>query len=292
MQEFISFGKFLKDYSNDSACLEELKQLRFPNGITCKKCNTITKHYKLKTRPAYCCKFCRTQTYPLVGTIFERTKIPLTSWFYAIFVMTKTRSGISAKQLQRELGVTYNTAWSMFKQLRMIMEQPSKVKGTVEVDETFVGGKGYNRGKIWWANWEEHPKQIVMGMVERKGRVCAKHIPNTGKYTLLQQIKDHVDQDAHVMTDDYHGYIQLKYHGYKHDSVTHKTKYVDGDIYTQNIENFWSHFKRGITGVYRHVSPKYLQSYVNEFAWRYNHREEPEKMFKILLKQALAGFSF
>lgn len=288
MQGSFTLATFFRKFKTSDKCLEYLKDIIYPNGIFCKNCKTVTKFYKIKGRKVYQC-FCGFQISPLSQTIFKNSSTRLQYWFYAIFVMSVTRSGVSAKQLQRELGISYPTAWRMFKLIRTLMKNKNDLilNGTVEIDETFIGGKGYNRGKIWWANWEDHPKQIVMGLVERNGRAYVKHIPNTGKYTLLKQIKDHVDPKAHIMTDDYYGYTQLKYHGYKHGHVRHSKKYVDGNIYVNNVEGLWSHMKRGLTGVYRHVSPKYLQSYADEYAFRYSHRKEPEKMFEILLNEAI-----
>lgn len=284
MKDQFSLIQFLKRFPNDDACLDEIFNLRYPQGVTCEKCKRITKYYKLNGRTAYSCEFCRTQIFPLAGTIFEKTSTSLRLWFYAMFLMTKTRAGISAKQLQRELGVTYKTAWRMFKQIRMLMTDDgsgSLLEGTVEVDETFVGGKGKSRAYEWRA---DKPKEIVMGMLQREGKVYLRHIPNTGKWTLLKQIQDNVNQNAKVFTDEWGGYMQLAKYGYAHDFVTHKAKnYVRGDVHTQNIENVWSHMKRGITGVYRVVSKKYLQAYADEYAFRYNHRKE--SMFELLLKQ-------
>ena len=147
-----SLKEFLLKFPNDDICLEEIKNLRYPDGVTCPKCQKITKFYKIKGRPGYACEFGGTTVYPLAGTILEKTTTPLQYWFYAMYLMTKTRSGISAKQLQRELGVTYKTAWRMFKQIRMLMADDSSsdpLVGIVEVDETFVGGKGKNRKNKW-----------------------------------------------------------------------------------------------------------------------------------------------
>lgn len=201
--------------------------------------------------------------------------------------MTQTRAGISAKQLQRELGVTYKTAWRMFKQIRALMADGSgnPLDGIVEADETFVGGNGKNKHG-WQDTRSLESKQVLMGMVKRDGKVYIKHIPNTGKWTLLKQIKETVDPRAKIYTDDYHGYIGLKYLGYDHDSVNHSaSEYVKGEVHTQNIENVWSHLKRGIFGVYRIVSAKYLQAYADEFAFRYNNRGSKINMFYILLNQ-------
>lgn len=283
MAKELTLATFLLRYGKNDNCLEAIKDIKYPKGIYCKKCKAVTKFHKVKCRQAYECS-CGFQLYPLVGTIFQGSKTPLQYWFYAIFVMSVTRSGVSAKQLQRELGVSYKTAWRIFMKLRSKMADTDRLlSGTVEVDETFVGGKGYNRGKIWWANWEEHPKEIVMGMVERGGRVRTKHIPNTGVWTLTKVIKDNIDPKAFVMTDNYHGYWNLPMYGYKHDSVNHSKHYVKGNAHVQNIENFWSHFKRGVRGVYRHVSPKYLPLYADEYGFRYNNRSKQSEMFKILL---------
>ncbi len=234
----------------------------------------------------YACEFCGTHIAPLSGTVFEKSTTPLRLWFYAMFLMINTRSGISAKQLQRELGVTYKTAWRMFKQIRILMADTdiSLLDGTVEIDETFIGGKGWNRRYV--PHFNEKPKEVVMGMIKRNGKAYLKHIENTGKWALIEQIDKHVSPKARIVTDQYAGYIQLKKRGFRHDVVNHNVTYVTkGDIHTQNAENVWSILKRGIYGVYRHVSKKYLQAYVDEYAFRYNYRKSNEKMFDVLLSR-------
>lgn len=287
--EKFTISQFLQRFPTDESCLEEIKNTRWPNGlIPCLKCDKETKHYKVTKRTAYACEFCGSHVFPLARTIFDKTTTSLRLWFYAIYLMTQTRSGISAKQLQRELGVTYKTAWRMFKQIRALMADGSgdPLDGEVEVDETFVGGKAKNRKKEWHQGIEEKQKEILMGMVKRDGKVYIKHIPNTGKWTLLEQIKGHISPKARIYTDDYQGYTQLRYNGYDHNSVNHNAgEYVKGEVHTQNIENVWSHLKRGITGVYRIVSAKYLQAYADEFAFRYNNRHAQGKMFDLLLNQ-------
>jgi len=150
MNDKFSLGEFLKKYSNDDKCLEEIKDLRWPKGITCPECGKKTKFYKVTGRKAYACEFGGHQVFPLAGTIFEKTTTPLNLWFYAMFLMIKTRCGVSAKQLERELGVTYKTAWRIAKQIRILMADTDSLplNGDVEVDETFIGGKGKNR-KRW-----------------------------------------------------------------------------------------------------------------------------------------------
>ncbi len=267
----MNLATFLHRYGTSTACLKAIKELKYPKGIYCQKCEKVTKFHKIKGRQAYECS-CGFQVYPLKGTIFENSKTPLQYWFYAIFVMSATRSGVSAKQLQRELAVSYKTAWRIMMKLRKVMAESNTglLTGEVEVDETFVGGKGYNRGRQWWQGWEEKEKQVVFGMVERGGRVRTRHVPNTGKRTLLKPIKGHIHPKAFIHSDNLNAYWNLHKEGYKHDLVNHSRKFVDGPAHTQNIENFWSHFKRGVTGVYRHVSPKYLNLYSEEYAFRYN----------------------
>ncbi len=287
MKDSFSLGSFLKKYRNDEACLEQIKEIKYPSGIFCEKCQGITNFTKIESRPVYQCS-CGYQISPLAGTIFEKTTTPLQYWFYAIFVMSVTRSGVSAKQLQRELGVTYKTAWRIFKQIRVLMANSNNsggiLDGTVEVDETFVGGKGKNRA--FKHNFNEIPKEVVMGMLERNGKVYLKHIPNTGKWTLLKQIQDNVSPKAQIYSDEWGGYIQLKHFGYNHKSVNHKSlEFVKGEVHTQNIEGVWSILKRGIYGVYRVVSKKYLQAYIDEYSWRYNNRGYQDKMFSRLLEE-------
>lgn len=285
MDEKLTLSDFLKLYSSDDKCLEKIKNKRFPNGITCSKCEKITNHYKIKGRMQYACSYCGTHVAPLAGTIFEKSTTSLQLWFYAMFLMINTRSGISAKQLQRELGVTYKTAWRMFKQIRILMADTdiTPLDGTVEIDETYVGGKGQNRMRMWHGN--EKPKEAIMGFLQREGKVYLKHIEGTGKWAVIEQVKTYVSPKARVMTDEWVSYKQLKKNGYNHQSVNHKEIFVMNDIHTQGIENVWSHLKRGIYGVYRHVSKKYLQAYADEYAFRFNNRKSSEKMFETLLSQ-------
>lgn len=281
-----TLSDFLKRYSTSDKCLEEIKRTRFPKGIYCKICKARTKHYKIKGRLQYACANCGTHVAPLVGTIFEKTSTPLTSWFYAMFLMINTRAGISSKQLQRELGVTYKTAWRINKQIRTLMAETDMTfdSGIVEIDETYVGGKPRLHE---WGNGVAD-KEAIMGMVQRDGKVFLKHVPSTGKWEVLDQVKAHIDPKVRVITDEYGSYTQLKKLGYKHDVVNHKVSFLTKkDVHTQNIENVWSHLKRGIYGVYRHVSKKYLQAYADEFAFRYNNRHDAGQMFFKLLQEVV-----
>lgn len=286
MNNRFSLRQFKYKYGTHEKCLEAIKRLKYPDEMNCPSCKRLSFFYPVTNRTSFACKFCGYQIYPLAGTIFEKTTTPLDLWFFAMYLMIQTRAGISAKQLERMLGVTYKTAWRMFKQIRLLMAQePTLLDGIVEIDESYFGGKGKNRATV--ANFSEIPKEAVWGAVKRGGKTYLKHIPNTGKYTLIQQVQENVSPKAHVMSDELLSYKNLFMYGYdKHDAVTHsKGEYARGIVHNNNIENVWSHLKRGITGVYRVVSKKYLQAYVDEYAFRYNNRLLGGKMFDILLRQ-------
>lgn len=286
-----SFGEFLKRYRTDEDCLEEIKDLAYPDGITCKICQKVTAHYKRKKRMAYSCEFCGHDVYPLAKTVFRGSRIPLRFWFYAIFVLTQTRCGVSSKTLQRELGISYKTALRMTHQIRKAMKEEGIILSeTVEVDETYWGANKYFRRYVPYFN--EKPREAIMGIIERDGleRVVTKHLADTSKFTMLGMIKDHVPLTSPIMTDQHPNYMGLRKRGYDHNWVTHQKEFVkksDPNVYTNGIECYWSQLKRGLRGVYRRPSPKYLQAYLDEFSWRFNHRKEPDKMFDALLKDTL-----
>lgn len=270
---------FNRDFPDDDACLDYMRDVLYPDGIECRFCERVTKHHRLKGRKAYSCQDCGTHVYPLAGTIFEKSRTPLKSWFYAMFLMSVTRCGISAKQLERELGVTYKTAWRMFKQIRTLMgENVEPLFGEVEMDETYVGGKrrGHKRGRPG----KDSHKVPVAGVVQRGGKVAALVTKDTKKRTLMPIVQSKVLPESLVYTDEYRPYEGLEGKGYKHERVPHAEKvYVIGNVHTNTIEGFWSLLKRGISGVYHSVSEKHLQDYVNEYAFRYNHRDDAEAMF-------------
>jgi len=278
--EKYTINDFNKQFPNDDACLEWLKTYLHPDGITCKQCGKVTGHSKLSKLPVYSCNRCGGHTHPMSGTIFEHSRTPLKQWFYAIFLMSATRCGISAKQLQRELGVTYKTAWRMFHQIRTLMQStPHTMSGEVEVDECYIGGpKPGKRGR------GAGGKTPVFGLVQRQGDVDAMAMADLRASTLYPIIKERVLPDSVVYTDEYNIYDRLESHGYSHKRVRHHAKiWVLGDAHTNTIEGFWSLLKRGINGVYHAVSQKYLQSYIDEYAFRYNHRKDEQPMFLTIL---------
>lgn len=273
---------FESQFPDDKACLAFLFKARWPQGATCARCGQATKHFPRSTQRAYSCMICGTLVFPTAGTIFHKSPTPLRLWFYAMYLMASTRCGISAKQLERELGVTYKTAWRMFKQIRMLMEEDAHdMRGPVEADESYFGGrrKGGN-GR------EPGPKTIVAGIVERKGRVTARVTSDVKARTLMpmlwKRIKPYEGQT--IYTDELASYNLLSKMGYHHERVSHSANvYVSGDAHTNTIEGFWSLVKNGIRGVYHAVGPDYLQSYLNEYSFRYNHRNDLAPMFETLL---------
>jgi transposase len=280
--------QFHKEFPDDNACLEHVKEQRWPNGVTfCEKCQLDRKHHRVTGRTAYACDHCGNHIYPLAGTIFEKSSTSLRLWFYAMYQMGSTRCGISAKQIQRETGVTYKTAWRMFKQIRTLLSEDITLEGSsVEVDEMFVGGK--RKGGSGRFLRGDRSKTAVLGMVERKGRVIAKTINDLSADTLCGNVREFVLPDSTVFTDEFASYNTLREgRRYKHQRINHASKvYVVGDIHTNTIEGFWSLVKRGIGGVYHQVSQKYLQTYLNEYTFRYNRRDQGNLIFTSILQRA------
>ena len=294
--ERYTIHQFNEDFPDERACLDLLAGLiyeEWPEGLPCRSCGVVRKHHPLTNRPkAYSCDHCGTHVYPLAGTIFEKSRTPLKSWFYAMYLMAQTRCGISAKQLERELGVTYKTAWRMFRQIRALFAEGGigPLRGTVEIDETLVGGKPRYRQPRKGPRLKDDPsaKKPVFGMVERGGRVRALVTGDVKTRTLLPLIDGNIDRRSRVVSDDARQYRPLSRHGYRHhDVINHSARiYVDGDVHTNTIEGFWSLLKNGIRGVHHMVGTPYLQSYVDEYVFRYNHRDDTRPMFRTLVERA------
>jgi transposase-like protein len=284
---------FNREFPSDDSCLERIKEQRWPDGITqCEKCGVERKHHRVTGRTAYACQVCGNHIYPLAGTVFEKTTTSLRLWFYAMYLMGSTRCGISAKQIQRETGVTYKTAWRMFRQIRSLLSEDGlQLEGsTVEMDEMYHGGKRRHQGGQGRPSYGSH-KVAVVGMVERRtdgkiGRVVARVAPDATKKTLHGLAKEYILPSSTVFTDDFVSYDGLQNLGYVHRRIRHSAKiYVSGDIHTQAIEGFWSLVKRGIGGVYHNVSAKFLQTYLDEYAFRYNLRDRGNLLFRAILER-------
>ena len=282
--------QFNAQFPTNDSCLDWLKAERWPSGLVpCEKCGVDRKHHRVTGRPAYACDYCGSMVSPMAGSIFEKSSTSLRTWFYAMYLMSATRCGISAKQIQRETGVTYKTAWRMFKQIRTLMSEDISLEGeAVEMDETYIGGRGENKrlGRSRSRGRSLDDKTPVFGMVERGGRVVARVTPDTRERTIMPIVAERVLPETIVYTDQYAVYDKVASKGYQHRRINHAEKiYVMGDVHTNTIEGFWSLIKRGIGGVYHSVSKKYLQTYLDEYSFRYNRRNGDQPMFTSLLER-------
>jgi len=289
-----TINDFNAQFHNDEACLEWLMEQRHPDGIaTCSYCKVDRKHHRIASKKAWACDYCGTYISPMAGTIFEKSRTSLRLWFYAMYLMSATRCGISAKQIQRECGVTYKTAWRMFKQIRTLMAEDMKLDGNgegVECDESYLGAELKNKHRNKLKQGSHKDKQPVFGMIERGGRVIARVVPNAKEKTILPIMAERILPSTTVYTDSYTTYdnVHKMEQGYTHHRINHTAKvYVMGHVHTQTIEGFWSLLKRGIEGVYHSVSAKYLQTYCDEYAFRYNRRAANQPMFTSLLDQVV-----
>jgi len=255
-----SIKEFRREFPDERACLDYILKKKYPQG----------KYYFVEGRKCYA-DAQGNHIHPVKGTIFEHSSTPLTLWFYAIYLFSTSRNGEAARELQRQLGVTLKTAWRMGKQIRSLMNEGGDLlTGTVEVDETYIGGKTRGRDK------RLDNKTPVLGMVQRGGQVRAYKVRNTRANILLGKIRKNVSRGSRIMSDELWAYHRTWGMGYSHYSVNHSAKeYVRGSAHTNTIEGFWSQLKRSIDGTHHAVSAKHLQTYVNEFAFRYNHRALP-----------------
>ena len=274
---------FFRQFPDDDACLHYLMLEYYGETLDCPSCGKHGKFHRVKKHPYYECAWCAHHIHPMAGTIFHRSHTSLQKWFFAIYLFTTTRHGVAAKELQRQLSVTYKTAWRMAHQIRKLMADADgeyPLDGTVEVDETYVGGKrsGGKRGR------GAPGKTVVFGMLERDGDVMTKIVPDVRKKTLQPIIEENVVAGSAVHTDELKSYGGLGKAGYDHETVNHGAgEYVDGDCHVNGLEGFWARLKLSIRGTHVHVSRKHLQNYVKEFEYRYNRRHCPELMFGHLL---------
>lgn len=255
---------FRDQFHDDKSCLAYIFKNRYPDGLECVKCGK-KEFYPVDGRRSYACA-CGYQVYPTEGTIFHKSPTSLVSWFHAIFLMSQSKNGVAAMEVMRQIGVTYKCAWRICRQIRMLMKGgPGPLSGVVETDETTLGSK--SSGKDLRSD-----RTLVLGHLQRRGGVKLKVIRRKTKKTLIREMKKNVARGSEVMSDRLPSYWYLPRHGYSHGAVNHGAgEYVRGTVHVNSIDGFWSQLKRSISGTYHSVSKKHLPSYLDEFAFRYEH---------------------
>jgi transposase-like protein len=285
-----SVRDFFARFPDDDACLNHIMEVRHGMKHPCRKCLNVATFHRLSGVRAFSCSYCGDHVHPTAGTVFEDTRTPLQLWFYAIYLFVTTRHGISGKELQRQLGVTYKTAWRMGMKIRELIDSGADfdmLQGHVEMDEAYVGGRRPGtRGR------GAAGKTIVMGMKERGGDMRAVVIPNVKKQTLRGVVLENVKPGSAVSTDELMSYGLLTGDGYRHGTVTHSEK--DWSHYdwhtrethsTNHVESFWKLFKASVRSTHIHVSSKYMDRYLAEFTFRSNHREMQNAMFDLIVSR-------
>ncbi len=274
--------KLVEQFSNEEKAREHLTELRWPNGVKCPRCES-DKVSPIKDRKQYSCNACEYQFSVTSGTIFNDSHLPLWKWFLAIYLMTESKKGISACQMQRTLDVAYRTAWFLCHRIRAAMKDvnPAPLEGTVEVDETYVGGKVRGRGRGYRGN-----KVAVIGALQRKGPVRME----TLKWVDRQKLHDFIHKTTKpetekIYTDEHPGYLGIADSDTEHGTVNHsQEEWVHGDIHTNGIESVWSLLKRSVVGTYHKVSVKHLDAYLGELEHRFNNRQNKFLFRDTLLK--------
>ncbi len=294
-----TFKQFQEMYPSDDVCLAKLMEVNYGGTeIVCPGCGVDSKFHPLSKRRAFVCQYCGHHIYPCAGTIFHKSRTKLTEWFFVMYLMTSTRHGVAAKEVERQLGVTYKCAWRMCHELRKLMASadfggPLGSGGKhVEIDETVMGGYQSNRER----RTKGSNKSLVFGMVERDGKLRAGPIPNLSQDTLESIVRGHVVEGTRISADEWDSYNDLK-HGYHLSRVNHSQKeyvrrevrmidditFVFEKIHTNTIEGHWGHFKRAVLGTHVHISAKHMWKYVAEFTYRRNYRHSHMTMFDRLV---------
>jgi transposase-like protein len=273
--------QFQDRFPTEEICLDHLMRNRFGARHDCGGCGREAAFYRVKARRSYACEWCGYQVYPTAGTPFARTRTSLRDWFYVMFLFTTTRNGVAAKRVERELGVTYKTAWRMCHMIREYMasldsDDPMGGLGSfVEIDETIVGGSVSGKGNGYMGN-----KTIVLGMLERGGELVTRVITRRTKEAMRGVILEQILPGSTICTDEMGGYKDIDQSGFRHLKVNHnRGQYASkagGGV--NALEGFWAQLKRGINGTHIHVSGKHLPKYLGEFEYRWNMRAVPHLM--------------
>jgi transposase-like protein len=274
------FNKF----GSDAACREYLEHLRWPDGVRCPRCDNVSIS-RIAARDQYDCNACRYQFSVTSGTVLHDTHLPLSKWFATAYMMIEGKKGISALEVKRSLGVAYKTAWYLCHRIRTAMKDayPMPLKGRVEIDETWHGGKAHGKGHGYTRN-----KAIIVGAYQRGGKIILKVVKSRKAADLKAFIAQHVHDDAEaIYTDDWSAYRGIGDGNTRHETVNHSEReYVRGDVSTNGIENVWGLFKRAVVGTFHHMSVKHLDAYLDELEWRFNNRENPY-LFRDTIKKLI-----
>lgn len=270
----MTLPKLMEQFGSEDACHEALEELRWPEGVDCPRCGGKTIS-RIKARRQFDCDDCRYQFSVRVGTIFHDSKLPLWKWFLAVYMMCESKKGVSANQIKRMIGVSYKTAWYLCHRIRAAMrdEDQRQLSGTVEIDETWVGGVAKGKGYGYKGN-----KAVVIAAVERGGEARVKVVPDRRTPTVRRFVERNVSRDTDaIYTDELSSYDFIdREHDAEHASVKHSLdEWVNGQVHTNTVEGVHSLLKRSIIGSYHKVSKKHLPAYVDEMEWRYNNRENP-----------------
>jgi transposase-like protein len=283
-----TFKQFQAQFPDDASCLLSVMHSQYGGTyIHCPSCGVEQQFHPMAERRGFAGQDCGHHIYPCAGTIFHKSSTKLANWFFAMYLMTSTRHGVAAKELERQIGCTYKTAWRMAHELRKLMAATNadrsggkKLTGHVEVDETFVGGRSTGRGHAR----KFDNKSIVFGMLERGGDVIAGVVQNRGVEILQGTIIRNVEKGSRISSDEHRSYMTLGRKGFYHRVVNHHEEiWTDGDTHTNSIEGHWSQLKRSIRGTHIHVSAKHLWKYICEFSYRRNMRSDHRAMFDLLV---------
>jgi len=258
-------------------------RVRYGKRHTCSKCGKDARYYRVKARRCYECEHCGYQVFPMAGTAFEKSRTDLNKWFYAMHLFCMSRHGVSGKELQRQLGVTYKCAWRMAREIRLHM-------GMVDGDDSVGGpGKTVEADKMHFGGYDrmgQNDKTIVFGAAERDGKVITRILPDRKQAATHAAVVETVHPDSRLSTDTAHAFARLEGAGYEHVRVNHtKGEYVRGDVHTNSIEGFWSLFQRSVKGTHVWISRKHLAAYLGEFEFRWNLRKAPHRMMHRLLTE-------
>jgi transposase-like protein len=282
MSEF-NLPELIEQFGSEDKCHAYLEELRWPDGVECPRCGS-DKISRIKARRQFDCDACRYQFSVRVGTLFHDSKLPLWKWFLAVYLMGESKKGVSANQLKRMLGVSYKTAWYLCHRIRAAMHDESApmLRGIVEADETYVGGKPRNRlhgieGRREAARARRDNKAVVLGAVERGGNVRLRLAPDAKSETVKGFLAEVVDDDAEaIYTDENRVYHGIEDDNTRHETVNHSAEeWVHGQVHTNTVESVWSLFDRSVIGAYHKLSVKHLPAYLDEAAFRWNNRENP-----------------